>query len=182
MSRVGNYPINLSNDVNVDFKNGYVHVSGPKGKLSKSFSNKIKPKIEDKKIILEREDDEKKTKALHGLTRSLLSNMVQGVTEGFSKTLEIVGVGYRAELSGNKAVKFNLGYSNPVDFNLPDGITAMVEERGTRIIINGIDKELVGQTAANMKMLRLPDAYKGKGVRYSGESLKLKPGKSGVKK
>ena len=182
MSRIGNYPIDMKDGVKVDFKDGVVYVTGPKGKLSKSFSDRINAKIEHDKIILNRKDEEKKTKALHGLTRSMLSNMVQGVTEGFTRALEIVGVGYRAELSGSNVLRLNLGYSNPVDFKLPQGITAQVEERGTRIILNGIDKELVGQTAAKIKVLRLPDSYKGKGIRYLGENLKLKPGKSGVKK
>lgn len=182
MSRIGNYPIEMTEGVKVDIKGGFVYVSGPKGKLSKAFSDSITATIEDGKIILQRKDDDKKTKALHGLTRSLVSNMVKGVSEGYTKTLEIVGVGYRAEMSGDKTIKFNLGYSNPVDFNLPEGITAQVEERGTRLILGGIDKEVLGQTAAKIKMLRLPDSYKGKGIRYSGETLKLKPGKAGGKK
>jgi large subunit ribosomal protein L6 len=182
MSRVGRSPVIISKEVKVDFKNGAVHVSGPKGKLSKAFSDRIEAKIEDDKITLERKDEEKKTKALHGLSRSILANMVIGVSEGFSKTLEIVGIGYKAEMIGKDIVKFNLGYSHPINFTLPDGITASVEERGTRVVISGIDKEMVGQTAAKMKKLRMPDSYKGKGVRYAGEQPKLKPGKAGVKK
>ncbi len=181
MSRIGNNPINIQDGVKVEFKDGVVKVSGPKGNLSKSFSKVIKPKLQDGKIIIERENEDKKTKALHGLTRSLLANMVTGVSEGFMKTLDIVGVGYKAEAVGKNGVKFSLGYSNPIDFNLPDGVSAVVEERGTRVILSGIDKEIVGQTAAKMRALRKPDAYKGKGVRYLGEQPRLKPGKSGIK-
>jgi len=182
MSRVGNNPINIQDGVKVEIKGREVKVSGPKGNLSKTFSAIIKPKLQDGKIILERANEDKKSKSLHGLTRSLLANMVKGVSEGFSKSLDIVGIGYKAEAVGKKGVKFSLGYSNPIDFNLPDGITAVVEERGTRVIVSGIDKEIVGQTAARMRMLRRPDSYKGKGVRYLGEEPKLKPGKSGIKK
>ena len=139
MSRIGNNPINIQQGVKVEFKDGVVNISGPKGNLSRHFSQTIKPKMEDGKIVLERENEDKKTKALHGLTRSLLANMVTGVSEGFTKSLEIVGVGYKAEDLGKDGIKFSLGYSNPIDFKLPDGISAVVEERGTRIILNGPD-------------------------------------------
>lgn len=182
MSRIGNNPISIANGVKVEFKDGVAKVTGPKGNLSKPISDVIKPKIEEGKIIIERENEDKTTRSLHGLTRSLIANMVTGVSEGFTKTLEIVGVGYRAEDAGKSGIKFNLGYSNPIDFVLPEGITAQVEERGTRVILSGIDKEVVGQTAAKIRELRRPDAYKGKGVRYLGEVPRLKPGKSGVKK
>jgi large subunit ribosomal protein L6 len=181
MSRIGINPINVADGVKVEFKDGVVEVSGPKGSLSRPYSDVIKPKLQDGKIVLERENEDKKTKALHGLTRSLLANMVRGVSEGFTKSLDIVGVGYKAEAVGKDVIKFSLGYSNPIDFSLPDGVSAVVEERGTRVILSGIDKETVGQTAAKMRKLREPDAYKGKGVRYSGEEPRLKPGKSGVK-
>lgn len=182
MSRMGRKPVIISNGVKVERKNGLIEVAGPKGRLHQPLPDGIKTRIEGNEVYVERESDEKKHRALHGLIRSLLANMVLGVTEGFSKTLEIVGVGYRAELTGKSAIKFNLGYSNPVEFSLPQGITAAVEERGTRVIIQGIDKHLVGNTAAKIRELRPPDSYKGKGIRYAGEVLKLKPGKAGVKK
>ncbi|NIR05055.1 MAG: 50S ribosomal protein L6, partial [Candidatus Aminicenantes bacterium] len=180
-SRIGNNPIKIADGVKVEFKHGVAKVTGPKGNLSKPYSEVITPKLQDDTIILERENEDKKTKALHGLTRSLIANMVQGVSQGFTKSLEIVGVGYKAEQAGKNIIKFSLGYSNPIDFELPDGVSAVVEERGTRITLSGIDKEVIGQTAAKMRQLRQPDAYKGKGVRYLGEQPRLKPGKAGVK-
>jgi len=182
MSRIGRKPINFSSGVKVETRNGLIEVTGPKGKVSQHLPEGIKTRVEGNELYVERESDEKKYRALHGLVRSLVANMVLGVTEGFSRSLDIVGVGYRAELSGKSVLKLNLGYSNPVEFALPQGVTATVEERGTRVIIQGIDKHLVGNTAAKIRELRPPDAYKGKGIRYTGESLKLKPGKAGAKK
>ncbi|NIS09669.1 MAG: 50S ribosomal protein L6 [Candidatus Dadabacteria bacterium] len=181
MSRIGNNPITVADNVKVEFKQGIVKVTGPKGNLSRPYSDLINIKLEDGKLTFERSSDDNKTKALHGLTRSLVANMVTGVSEGFTKTLEIVGVGYKAEEAGKQGIKFSLGYSNPIDFKLPEGISSVIEERGTRVILSGIDKEVVGQTAAKIRQLRVPDAYKGKGVRYQGEQPRLKPGKSGAK-
>lgn len=182
MSRIGKKPIAIPSGVKVEVKDGSIEVSGPKGKLSRRVPPGIDVKVNAPWIQVERKSNEKESRALHGLTRALISNMVLGITEGFSKSLDIVGVGYRAELIGKSGIKFSLGYSNPVEFSLPQGITAAVEERGTRVIINGIDKEVIGETGAKIKRLRLPDSYKGKGIRYTGEALKLKPGKAGTKK
>lgn len=180
MSRIGRKPIEVPDGVKINFKDGLVQVEGGKGKLSWNIPAGIDAKLEENKILVERENDEKRVKALHGLTRSLLSNMVTGVSTGFTITLEIVGVGYRVEAKG-KGLVFSLGYSNPIDYTLPEGITSKVEERGTRLILEGIDKQLIGETAARIRKLRPPDAYKGKGVRYAGEILRLKPGKAGAK-
>ncbi len=180
MSRIGRKPIPVPEGVKINFKDGLVLVEGGKGKLSWDIPQGIEAKVEENNILIERENDEKQLKALHGLTRSLLSNMVTGVSTGFSITLEITGVGYRVEDKG-KGLTFSLGYSNPIDYTLPDGVSSKVEERGTRLVLEGIDKQLVGETAARIRKLRPPDAYKGKGVRYAGEILRLKPGKAGAK-
>ncbi len=181
MSRIGRKPIAVPDGVKISFKNGHVDVEGGKGKLAWDIPQGIEAKVEENNIVVERINDEKKIKALHGLTRSILSNMVTGVSEGFTRTLDIVGVGYRAELIGKGTIKFNLGYSNPVEFSLPSSISAKVEERGTKLILEGIDKQIIGEIAARIRKLRPPDAYKGKGVRYEGEILRLKPGKAGAK-
>jgi len=180
MSRIGRKPIPVPEGVKINFKDGLVLVEGGKGKLSWNIPPGIDAKIEEDNILIERDNDEKRLKALHGLTRSLLSNMVTGVSSGFSITLEIVGVGYRVENKGKDLV-FSLGYSNPIDYSLPKGVSSKIEERGTRLILDGIDKQLVGETAARIRKLRPPDAYKGKGVRYADEIIRLKPGKAGAK-
>lgn len=182
MSRIGKKPIAIPSGVKVEIKDGFVEVSGPKGKLSRRVPEVIEVKVNAPWVRVERRGDEKESRALHGLARALIANMVLGVTQGFSKSLDIVGVGYRAELIGKSGIKFSLGYSSPIEFSLPQGVTAAVEERGTRVIIHGIDKEVTGETGAKIKRLRLPDSYKGKGIRYTGEMLKLKPGKAGAKK
>ncbi len=181
MSRIGRKPINVPDRVKVNFRGSLIEVEGEKGKLSWDIPYGINAKVEEQKILIGRKSDEKKAKALHGLTRSLVANMVAGVSDGFTKTLDIVGVGYKAEALGKNGIKFNIGYSNPVDFALPNEISAQIEERGTRVVLHGIDKQLVGETAARIRKLRSPDSYKGKGIRYSGEILKLKPGKAGAK-
>ncbi len=181
MSRIGIKPVQIPKGVSVETRNGTIEIRGAKGKLSKRIPHGIKTEIDSGAIRVKRMNELKSTKALHGLTRSLLANMVTGVMEGFSVTLEIVGVGYKAELAGKNAIILSLGYSKPIEFSLPDGISAEIEERGTRVIIRGIDKEEVGETAAMIRKLRKPDSYKGKGVRYLGEVLKLKPGKAGAK-
>ena len=181
MSRIGRKPIKVPSGVKIGLNNGVVEVEGGKGKLSWDIPSGINTKLEEENILVERDNDEKKVKALHGLARSIIANMVTGVSDGFSRTLEIVGVGYRAEAMGSSQIKFNLGYSNPVEFTIPEGISAEFEERGTRLILKGIDKQVLGQTAARIRELRPPDSYKGKGIRYSTEKLKLKPGKAGAK-
>ena len=181
MSRIGIKPIQIPKGVSVETKNGTIEVKGAKGKLSRRIPQGISAEIDSGVIKVQRMNELKSTKALHGLTRSLLANMVTGVVDGFSVTLEIVGVGYKAELTSKEGISLSLGYSNPIQFALPEGISAEVEERGTRLIIKGIDKEEVGETAARIRKLRKPDSYKGKGIRYLGEILKLKPGKAGAK-
>lgn len=181
MSRIGIKPIQIPKGVSVETRNGTLEVKGTKGKLSRRIPQGIKTEIDSGVIRVKRLNELKSTKALHGLTRSLLANMVTGVMEGYSVTLEIVGVGYKAELRGKNDITLSLGYSKPIEFSLPEGISAEVEERGTRVIIRGIDKEEVGETAARIRKLRKPDSYKGKGIRYLGEILKLKPGKAGAK-
>lgn len=181
MSRIGRKPIKVPGGVKISLGKSTVQVEGTKGKLAWDIPEGISARLEDENIHLDRSNDEKRIKALHGLSRALISNMVTGVSEGFTRTLDIVGVGYKAEAMGKNQLKFSLGYSNPVEFALPEGIAATVEERGTRLILQGIDKQVVGQTAARIRELRPPDSYKGKGIRYSGEKMKLKPGKAGAK-
>ncbi len=180
MSRIGAKPVVIPEGVSAELKNGSVEVSGPKGNLQVSVPGGIEVAIEDGRVVVSRESEEKKVKSFHGLTRSLINNCVIGVSQGFTKVLRITGTGYKADLAGKTALKLTLGYSHPVDFPLPQGIEATVEERGTLLSIHGIDKQLVGETAARIRKVRPPDSYKGKGVRYDGERLKLKPGKSGA--
>ena len=183
MSRVGRKSIKLSDKVSIETKNRAVYIRGPKGELSVNLPDGIKTKIENGNVEVTRNSDDKQIRAYHGLVRSLLQNSVTGVSEGFSKTLEIVGTGYKAEIAGNDGLKLTLGYSHAIDFKLPRGIEAKIEERGTTLTLQGIDKQLVGETAAKIRQLRKPDAYKGKGIRYKGEQLRLKPGKAaGVRK
>ncbi len=180
MSRIGRKPIQIPDSVNVTVENRQIIVKGPKGQLSYSLPEGIGITIDNKTMLITRESDLSKQRALHGLARSLISNMVTGVSQGFTKALQIYGVGYRAQVSGNKII-LNIGYSHPVEFVLPEGIKATVDEKQTTITLHGIDKQLVGQIAANLRAIRPPDAYKGKGIRYTDEVLKLKPGKTGKK-
>ncbi len=180
MSRIGKQPIELPPNVNVDISNDTVKVKGPKGELSYTLPEGVTVVKTDSRIIVERTSDSKVAKALHGLARSLISNMVNGVSSGYEKVLEITGIGYRAQVKGNKII-FTLGYSHPIEYELPTGVSAKVDEKQTTITLSCIDKQLLGQVAANIKSLRMPDAYKGKGVRYSGERIKLKAGKTGKK-
>jgi large subunit ribosomal protein L6 len=177
MSRIGKKPILLPQGVKVELKDGTVAVKGPKGSLARPLLDGLEVEITDKVVNLKRSGDDKKTRSYHGLMRTLVSNMVDGVSKGFEKKLEIVGIGYRSELHANKLV-FNLGYSHPIDFPLPAGISAEVEKQ-TLVTIKGVDKELVGQIAAKIRDLRRPDPYKGKGVKYQGEVLRKKAGKTG---
>ncbi|MFA0815807.1 MAG: 50S ribosomal protein L6 [Anaerofustis sp.] len=180
MSRIGRMPVNLPAGVEVKAESGLVTVKGPKGELKQAINKDMTIEINDGVLTVTRPSDSKEHKAMHGLTRKLVSNMVSGVSEGFSKGLEIVGVGYRAAKQGDTLV-LNLGYSHPVEMKDPAGIETVVE--GTnKIFVKGIDKQLVGQHAANIRKVRQPEPYKGKGVRYAGEFIKLKEGKSGSKK
>lgn len=176
MSRIGNKLILIPSGVTVEEDKGKVLVVGPKGKLELNVHSAIKVRIEGQNIIVKRKDDQQKVKALHGLTGSLLANMVVGVTEGWTKSLELVGVGFRAEVAGSKLI-LNIGYSHPVEIEVVEGINFEVTDN-TKIKVSGIDKQLVGQVAANLKKVRVPDVYKGKGIRYSGEYIRKKVGKS----
>lgn len=180
MSRIGKKPVALPNKVEIKINEQNVTVKGPKGELSHMVHPEISVKIEDGQLLVVRPNDERHVRALHGLTRALLSNMVTGVTDGFRRTLMIEGVGYRAEVNGQDLV-LRLGYSHEIVVNPPENITFDVpkESRGTIIHIDGIDKQAVGQIAANIRKLRPPEPYLGKGVRYSDEVIRRKAGKTG---
>lgn len=177
MSRIGRMPVTVPAGVKVKIKGSEVTVEGSKGTLTREFHPDISIKEESGNLIVSRPSDNRQHRALHGLSRSLLANMVDGVTRGFEKNLELSGVGYRAQKTGNK-LTLQIGYSHPVEFDPPQGIDIVVDGN-TKIRIAGIDKELVGETAAEIRRIRIPDAYKGKGVKYAGEKLRLKPGKAG---
>ena len=177
MSRVGKMPIVIPDGVSVTIKGNEVMAGGPKGELSRSFHPDMSISLSDNILSVSRPSDNRNHRSLHGLTRSLLANMVEGVSHGFQKDIELVGVGYRAQKSGDKLV-LQVGYSHPVEIVPPPEVSVVVE--GTnRISVLGIDKELVGEIAARIRRVRPPDAYKGKGIRYAGERIRLKPGKSG---
>ncbi|MBM3827840.1 MAG: 50S ribosomal protein L6 [Actinobacteria bacterium] len=180
MSRIGKAPITVPSGVEVKTSGNSITVKGPKGTLSRELVGGISVRQEENTLVVERSDDERTTRSLHGLSRALLNNMIVGVTQGFSKELEIVGVGYRAELKGSSVIRLNLGFSHPIDVTAPAGVTFEVPVQ-TRIIINGIDKETVGQVAANIRSIRKPEPYKGKGVRYLDERILRKAGKAGKK-
>ena len=177
MSRVGTRPIKLPAGAKVTVKPDVLEVKGPKGELRCPIPRGIVFKLEDSELVAERNSDE--ASALHGLARALANNAVVGVTTGFTKQLEIVGIGYRAAVAG-KVVVFSLGYSHPIEFLMPKGIDIKVEAQ-TKIAISGIDRQLVGQTAAQIRALRPPEPYKNKGIRYAGEVLRKKEGKTGAK-
>jgi large subunit ribosomal protein L6 len=177
MSRIGRMPVTVPSGVDVTISGREVTVKGPKGTLSLEISAPIEVAQEDGVLTVTRPSDEGQVRALHGLSRSLIANMVTGVTDGYRKTLEIVGVGYRVQAKG-KDLEFALGFSHPVPVNAPDGITFRVETP-TRFIVEGIDKQQVGEVAAKIRKLRKPDPYKGKGVRYQGEQIRRKVGKAG---
>jgi len=180
MSRIGKKPITIPQGINVEVKQDVIKVKGSKGELNYTFPEGIKISVADGKIIIERSSDSKSHRSLHGLARSLVFNMVNGVSQGYTRVLEITGIGYRSQSKGNK-LAFTLGYSHPIEYELPEGIKASVDDKQTTITLTGMDKQLLGQVAANVRQLRLPDAYKGKGVRYQGERIKLKAGKTGKK-
>ena len=177
MSRVGKAPITVPSGVEVSIDGRRVVVSGPKGSLDHEVPGKITIRREDDTLLVERPNDERENRALHGLTRSLVNNMVIGVHEGFSKELQIVGVGYRAVVAGSDSLELQLGYSHPVMVTAPEGITFEVPDP-TRIIVSGVDKEVVGQVAADIRDHRKPEPYKGKGIRYAGEHVARKAGKA----
>jgi large subunit ribosomal protein L6 len=177
MSRIGKLPIAIAKGVEVNVDGSQVKVKGPKGELSREFPAGVSFSIDDGKVLVARENDEKKTRAIHGLSRSLLANMVTGVSDGYTKTLELQGVGYRVTQAGPK-ISLAVGYSHLVEVTPPEGITLEVDGT-TKLHVKGIDKELVGQVAANIRKVRKPEPYKGKGIRYLGEKVRRKAGKAG---
>lgn len=178
MSRIGKSPIAVPNGVDVSITDGTVTVKGPKGELSQAIPERITVRQDDGQLFVERVNDERESRSLHGLMRSLVSNMITGVTEGYVKNLEIQGVGYRAIPKGDRALELALGFSHPVNIEAPEGVTFNVP-LPTQIEVHGIDKQLVGQVAANIRSWRKPEPYKGKGVRYAGEHVRRKAGKAG---
>jgi large subunit ribosomal protein L6 len=179
MSRIGRKPISIPSGVTVAVDGSTVKVKGPKGELARTFEPTMKVRVDNNEVLVERPNDDKRERALHGLTRALLANMIIGVTEGFKKTLEIVGVGYRAEKKGQNLV-VSVGYSHPVNYPEPAGIT-LTTPAPTTIVIEGIDKQKVGQVAAELREFRPPEPYKGKGIRYQGEQVRRKAGKTAGK-
>jgi large subunit ribosomal protein L6 len=175
MSRIGKKPIPIPQGVKVQVDNGTVRAEGPKGKLTQPIPAPLSAKLEGSILHIARPDDDRRVRALHGLTRALVANMVSGVKDGFERKLDIVGIGYRAQMQG-KNIQLALGYSHPVIFPLPEGITAEIDKQ-TAITLRGADKALLGETAAKLRGLRKPDPYKGKGIRYSDEHVRRKVGK-----
>ncbi|WP_341279778.1 50S ribosomal protein L6 [Paenibacillus sp. FSL H8-0537] len=180
MSRIGRKPIQVPNGVTINLENTLITVKGPKGTLSREFHKDMKVNVSETEIVIERPSDNKLHRSLHGTTRSIIANMVSGVTDGFSKNLELVGVGYRASKNGEKIV-LNVGYSHPVEI-APEGGIEFDVPANTKITVRGIDKELVGAFAAKIRSVREPEPYKGKGIKYEGERIIRKEGKAGKKK
>jgi large subunit ribosomal protein L6 len=179
MSRIGKKPIAIPDKVKVDIKPDSVVVTGPKGSVTNPIPPGIRFETKDKQVLAIRRDDSGQQKAYHGLARALVANAVKGVTAGFSKELDIVGVGYRAEARKNSVV-FTLGFSHPIEYPIPPGISITVDKQ-TKLVVSGVDRQQVGQVAANIRGLKKPDPYKNKGIRYTGERLKKKAGKAGGK-
>ncbi len=177
MSKVGKLPVAIPKGVKVDLKDTQINVTGPKGSLSQDLHRDMIVKVEGESIIVTRPSDNKQHRSLHGLTRILIRNMVIGVTDGYAKTLQMIGVGYRAEMKG-KLLILHLGYSHPILFRPPEGINIDVKPKENRITISGIDKQLVGQSAATIRKFRPPEPYKGKGIRYIDEMVRRKAGKA----
>lgn len=179
MSRIGKKPIEIPQGVEIKIDGNVVHVKGPKGTLDVSLMEGISGEVADGNLTLGRTDDENRTRAFHGLARSLVFNAVTGVSTGWSKSLDIIGIGYRAEVQGS-AVVFNLGYSHPINYDIPKGISIDVDGKANRVTVHGIDRQQVGQVAAEIRQLRPPEPYKGKGVRYADERVRTKAGKQGA--
>jgi large subunit ribosomal protein L6 len=177
MSRIGKEPVPIPAGVNVALADGTVTVKGPKGELSQAVPEGITVDVTDDQVVVTRASDHRRHRALHGLTRSLIANMVTGVTDGYSKSLEIVGVGYRAQARGSNALVIQAGYSHPVEVTAPEGVTFEVPSP-TRITVSGANKQVVGQVAADIRAIRKPEPYKGKGIRYAGEQVRRKAGKA----
>ena len=178
MSRIGNVPIEIPEGVKVDVDGTNLRINGPKGELSREFSDYVAINVDDDAVVIERKDDSREARSHHGLVRSLVSNMVLGATEGYKRTLEIEGVGYRAEERGD-FIRFDLGYSHPIMFELPEGVSCEIVKQ-TRVTLESADNELLGQVASKIRALRKPEPYKGKGIRYSDERILRKAGKTGA--
>ncbi len=179
MSRIGKIPVTVASGVKVNIDKNTVRVEGPKGKLAMDFSNDVEISLKDNKVVVTRKDDSKRSRAMHGLYRNLLNNMVIGVHEGFKKVLIITGIGYRAEKKGNSLI-LNLGYSNPIEYPIPEGISIEVEANN-KIIVSSNNKQQLGQICAELRGFRPPEPYKGKGMKYENEYIRKKVGKTGVK-
>jgi large subunit ribosomal protein L6 len=179
MSRIGKLPIVIPKGVKITYNEPSLRVEGPKGTLSRDVMSGVSLDLSDTLLTVQRDDDSIKSRSAHGLTRTLLNNMVTGVTKGFETALEINGVGYRAEIKGN-ILNLSLGYSHPINYDLPEGISVEVEKM-TKMLVKGIDKELVGQVSAKIRSFRPPEPYKGKGIKYGGETILRKAGKTGKK-
>ena len=180
MSRIGKMPVAIPKGVEVKADQELVRVKGPKGELTNRIPAGLSVKVEGGQVLVGRANDEKAQRALHGLLRSLVANSVEGVTKGFTRDLEIVGVGYKAEVKG-KAVVFSLGYSHPVNFPIPEGISVALDAKAGKLTVSGADRQKVGQTAAEIRRLRVPDPYKAKGIKYANEVIRRKVGKAGGK-
>lgn len=179
MSRIGRKPVAIPSGVTVEVKSGVVHVKGPKGELSYTLLSDVTVTVEGSEVVIARQSDVKEIRARHGLTRALIANMVKGVSEGYQKELEIIGVGYKAALKG-KVLQLQLGYSHPIDYDIPADIEIVQDEKNKNILrIRGADKQMVGQVAAQIRELRPPEPYKGKGIRYMNEVVQRKMGKAG---
>jgi len=178
MSRVGKNPINVPAGVDVKLQGNRITVKGSRGELAWNYPAGMNVSINDKSIVVERASESQQHRSLHGTTRSIIANMVAGISTGYERVLEIIGVGYRAQIQGQK-INFTLGYSHPIEFQLPQGISAEVDKKQTQLTLRGIDKHLIGQVSANIRTLRPPNIYKGKGIRFAGEVIKLKVGKAG---
>ena len=180
MSRIGKLPVPIPDKVDVKIEGNVVRVKGPLGEMAQEVNSYVTVRLDDGKIICERKDDDYRSRAFHGLYRSLINNMVLGVSQGFTRELDIVGVGYRAELKG-RTIDFQLGYSHPISFPLPEGVTAEVDRKANHIVLKGYNKQLLGQIAADIRRLRPPEPYKGKGIKYKGERIRRKAGKTAGK-
>jgi large subunit ribosomal protein L6 len=179
MSRIGKLPVKIPEKVKVAITGTTIKVEGPKGKMSFPFNPVVKVEVTGNEVRVTRPDESRLAKGLHGLTRTLVRNALDGVTKGYERTLEISGVGFKAELKG-KAINFTLGFSHPVIFPLPEGVTAEVDPKQTKVVIRGVDKHLLGLTAAKIRALRPPEPYKGKGIKYAEEIVRRKEGKTGA--
>ena len=179
MSRIGRLPITIPDKVKVNVQPGLVHVEGPKGKVTQKLDREMKITVAEGQVKVERPNDSRRSRQLHGLSRTLVANMIQGVTQGFQRSLDIAGVGYKAELRG-KEIHMALGFSHPVVFPLPEGISAEYDAKANRLTVKGADKHLVGLTAAQIRKVRPPEPYKGKGIKYAEETIRRKQGKTGA--